>query len=599
LVNVDAEPPHGLGVGVFVSAQAAAPSSRSFATNAWHNRLEYILPWVTGSMLALPALLAFYPPMTDLPYHEAAIGILRHFHDATMFPPGLYRLNLGEPNQLFHMVGWLLSYLVSTRWVVKLLVVATIVAIPPCAARLARHIGASPLGALLVAPMTVGWLLYWGLITNLIGLAALMIVLPLLDRFAHAPTGRRTLLATGAVLLLYFAHEGMMFVYAAATMALAVIYPWSRRLTPLRLVPFVFGVGVAVAQAKWQVRFMTPALRSMPLMWDSFRTKLKTIPHIILPANDPVVRIAMLVLCLGTIAGLYWLRTRERRASRGDAIVDATCIERVRSWILAHRWELFAIVCIAAYFVSPLTLNGATFVYHRWFPPGFAVLAIAAAPRNLWIRPARVLRVAIMALPIATLLVAWPSFVDSHRAYAALEPVIEQVEPGSAVTFLDYGPADPTRTFTIGPAAGRILAMRGGRLAYAFTDSSVSPVVIPRRYQWNESLIRIAFDGWAFRPQQDLHRFRYILVRANEPAAAYFAVQTLSPETEYVMRSGEWLLFKSRFPTIPLLSRDSRLEGPPAENIHDRVKAAAKSAGVASSLTEDCPPPPEDLSEAP
>ena len=596
--NVDAESHRGLGVGVLCSPSATHAYDPIVAMTHWQQRLEYVLPWATGLLLALPALVAFYPPMTDLPYHEAAIGILRHFTDTAMFPPGLYRRNLGEPNQLFHMVGWILSYVMSTRWAVKLLVVATIVSIPPSAAHLARYVGASPLAALLVAPMAVGWLLYWGLITNLIGLAAILMVLPVLDRFAKAPTGRGALLATGSVLLLYFAHEGVMFIYMAAALGLALVYPWSLRRTLFRFAPFAFGAVVAVVQAKWQVRFMTPALRAMPLMWDPFRLKLKTIPHIILPANDWAVRTAMLVLCLGTVAGLFWLRARERRGAAPTLTEGASRVERVRAWILVHRWEFFAAICIAAYFAFPLTLNSATFVYHRWFPPGFAVLVVSAAPRDLWVRQARVLRVAIMSLPVATLLVAWPSFVDSGRAYAALEPILPLVEPGSAVAQIDFGPVDPTRTFTLGTAAGRILATRGGRLAYAFTDSCVSPVVTQRRYQWNDSLIRLAFDGWAFRPQQDLLRFRYVLARANDASAAYLAVYTLSAETEYVARSGEWLLFKSRLPTVPLLSRESRIEGPPSENIRDRVKAIAGRAG-SHPTAEECPPEPEDMQEAP
>jgi hypothetical protein len=575
--------------------------------NPGHHRVEYIVPWATGLLLALPALIAFYPPMTDLPYHEAAIGILRHFGDVAMFPPGLYQRNLGEPNQLFHMVGWLLSYFVSTRWAVKLVVVATIVAIPVCAARLARYVEASPLSALVVAPMAVGWLVYWGLITNLIGLAAFLAVLPVVDRFARAPTGRGALSTVGAVLLLYFAHEAMMFVYAAAALGLALLYPWSRRDTLLRLVPFAFGVAVAIAQAKWQVHFMSPAVRAMPLMWESFWRKLKTIPHIILPANDWVVRIAMLTLCVATIAGLLWLRTRERRAGSGDPAGASSPIDgderldRIRSWMLSHRWELFALLCTAAYFAFPATLNGATFVYHRWFPPGFAVFAVTAAPRNLWIRPARVVRAALIALPIATLLVAWPSFVDSSRAYAALEPVLEKVERGSAVAQLDLGPADPTRTFSLGPAAGRILATRGGRLVYAFTDSSVSPVVIARRYQWTESLVRIAFDAWAFRPEQDLRRFRYVLARANDSVAAQLAVLSLSREADLVIKSNEWLLFKSKFPTVPLRSRDAWIEGPPSENVRDRMKAVfARTGGTdATPTAEECPTPPQDVLEAP
>jgi len=163
-------------------------------------RLETVLPWAAGLLLAVPVLVAYYPPMTDLPFHEAAIGLLRHRGDSTMEPPGLYLMNLGKANQLFHVLGWLLSYAVSTRWAVKLLVAATVVALPVNAARFARHLGASPLASLVVAPMGVGWLFSCGFITNLVGLSALLFALPVADRLAANPTPRRALAGLGAVL---------------------------------------------------------------------------------------------------------------------------------------------------------------------------------------------------------------------------------------------------------------------------------------------------------------------------------------------------------------------------------------------------------------
>jgi hypothetical protein len=191
--------------------------------------VEAVAPWAAGLLLAIPILIAFYPPMTDLPFHEAAIAILRHFGDRSMFPPGLYRYNLGEPNQLFHMTGWALSYVVSTRWAAKLVVAAAVALVPVCAARFARHVGASPLAALVVAPIALGWLFSWGLVANVLGIAALLAVLPLLDDLAREPTPRRAVAAVGGAVLLYFAHEAMLFVYGGAALGLALLHRWSRR----------------------------------------------------------------------------------------------------------------------------------------------------------------------------------------------------------------------------------------------------------------------------------------------------------------------------------------------------------------------------------
>jgi hypothetical protein len=566
--------------------------------NARHIRIEAIAPWVAGFLLALPTLVAFYPPMSDLPYHEAAIGILRHFGDTSMFPRGLYRYNLGEPNQLFHMAGWALSYVVSTRWAVKLVVAATIVAIPPCAARLARHVGASPLASLLVAPMAIGWLFYWGLIANLIGLAALLAVLPTLDRFARAPTTRGALRASSAVLLLYFAHEAMMFLYAGAALGLALVYPWSRKGTSLRLLPALLSAVVTVGQAKWQLRYMSATVGAVPRLWTSFGYKLRAIPNLISPASDKAVLWAMSSLCGIALAALFWLRARERRSLPG-AKPDMPGLGRVRSALLAYRWELLAVACLGAYFAFPLTLNGATFVYHRWFPPGFAVLVIVAAPRDLFVREARIALVALPALPMGTLLIAWSSFADSSRAYVALEPLLGRVELGSAVAGLELGPGDPSRTFSLGPAVGRILATRGGRLVYAFTDSSISPVVTAKRYAWDESLIRVAFDSYAFRPAQDLYRFRYVLVRAGNPSLAVLAIRAMMPEAEYVAGVQEWLLFRSRVPVRSLLSRDFWLYGPPPEAMRDRINALVAAQREADKQAGAEPGSPDETQRSP
>jgi hypothetical protein len=572
---------------IFARFAASSPDM-----NERTKRLESAAPWVAGLALAAPVLVAYYPPMTDIAFHEAAIGILRHFDDASMFPPGLYVRNLGQPNQLFYFVGWALSQFVSTRWAVKLVVAAAVVAVPVSAARFARHVGASPAAALVVAPMALGWLFSWGLITNLIGLAVLLAVLPSLDRFAGAPTPRRTLAACAAVLILYLAHEAMLFVYAGVALGLAILHPWSWRKTAWRLAPFFAGIGVAVGQAKLQERFMSPAVRAMPRAWHPLIHKLARISYIVVPASEGAAQYSMLALCLLTIALLLWLRGRERRAARSALAESLSLLERLRERALAYRWEIFAAACFAAYLAFPATLNGATLVYQRWFPPAFAIFAIAAAPRDLWTREGRLSVIAVAALPIATLFVAVPSFVDSDREYRLLEQVIPAVELGSAVAELNLS-GDPARTYSLGPAAGRILATRGGRLAYAFTDSPASPAIIPGRYQWNESLVRLGFDCWAFEPARDFKRFRYVLVHASDPEVMQVVSFALQREGQYVTEAGDWALFRSRLPVEPLLSRDAPAETPRAETLRERLHGYYAQFGNPAGGRAFVKPPPD------
>jgi hypothetical protein len=143
-----------------------------------------------------------------------------------------------------------------------------------------------------------------------------------------------------------------------------------------------------------------------------------------------------------------------------------------------------------------------------------------------------------------------------------------------------------------------VLAERGGRLVYAFTDSPVSPVVLAKRYQWNESLIRVAFDSWAFRPAHDFKRFRYLVLRSTDPMRAWIATYALADDAEYVAEEGEWILFRSRYPVVPLTSPDWPLEKPPPDSMREKLSEVARHLYEGKQGAPDMEPPSEP-SEAP
>ena len=144
-------------------------------------KLAQSAPLIAGIALAAPTLLARYPPMNDLPLHEGVVGVLRHFGDESYFPRGLYTLNPGHPNQLFHAAAWLFSLVVPTGLACRLVIALAQVAIMWTAARFADHLGRSRWGALLVAPLALGFTYYWGLVANLVGYGLLLYTLPILD----------------------------------------------------------------------------------------------------------------------------------------------------------------------------------------------------------------------------------------------------------------------------------------------------------------------------------------------------------------------------------------------------------------------------------
>ena len=529
--------------------------------------LEAVGPGAAGVLLAAPILAAYYPPMSDLPLHEAAVGILRHYGDPSLVPPGLYTLNLGEPNQLFHLTAWALSYVVSTRWAVKLVVAATVALLPVCAARLARHAGASPLAGVAAAPVALGWLFDWGLVANLIGLAALLAVLPSLDDLAARPSPKRAAIAAAATGLLYLAHGAMMLLYAGAACLFALLRPWSRRST-WTVAPVATAAALTALEAERTRAFETAAGTALPTLWTPLWRKVAQLPDLVAPSSDAAASLVVVVLFAIVLAAFAALRQRERRGAAPGGL---------RAWALEQRWALLALAGLAAFFAFPLTLHGATLVYQRWLAPALAIGAVAVAPARLTGRPARVALLTLAALPLATLAIAWPSFVDSDRAYRALDELAAQIAPGSAVATLNLGHGDPSRTYSLGSADGRILATRGGRLAYAFTDTAISPVVIAPAARWQESLLRIGWDAWDLRPSHDLHRFRYLLLRSADVDLVRVAAMALEPQAEVVASAGEWALLESRLPLVSVTAPDAPLETPEPESLRSRAAAIAAS----------------------
>ena len=537
--------------------------------------LERYAPAVVGVLLALPVLVARYPPMTDLPLHEAVVAILRHFDDAEMFPAGLYAKNLGEPNQLFHLVAWLLSYAVPTDLACKIVVALSVFAIPVAGARFAKYVGASPLSALALAPIALGWTFTWGLVANLIGISALLALLPWLDRNAETPSGRSLAFALLAVPVLYFAHEQMLLIYGAAAVLLVVVHPFAPKKTALRIAPVIVIVAVVLAQAEYQKRFIAPLAVVRPTEFASLGYKLEHTPEMFIRTTDAPVAVLFMVLVFAALAGLFALRWRERKE-------DPTRRERlllswpssIRPRLHRYRFELLALGLLLLYLAFPFRLNGATLVYHRFFAPAFAVAVVIAAPRDLTVSRARLARYLLPVLPLGTLLLTWPSFVDSDRSYRKLDRVLALMEPGSAVATLELSKERRDSDLSAASASTRTLAVKGGRVLYSFTDSPIAACVMEPEYQWLEVATRTSSDSLAFRPAEDLTRFRYVLFRSNEPWVIDDILEAFEPYARFLGprtdagardRDCEWVLLESRSPTIPLLSPDTILPTEPDE----------------------------------
>lgn len=541
-------PPDAVG-----AAPGAAPGALE---SAW-------VPTIAALLAMAPVLVSTYPPMTDLPHHEALVALLRTRGDTSRFPPGFYTLNLGHPNQLFHLLAWPLTYLVAPTLAAKLVAALSVGAVPWGTGRLARHLGASPSLALLAVPIALGWLMNWGFVNNLLGLGLLLALLPGLDRFVARPTPRGFASAVAAGLVLYSAHELLMFVYVGACGLFSLVRPIRPKETAARLGPAAVCVGVSGLQIVLQEHLKTTSVRSIPDVFTSPLGKLTAAPVVLVGGPGALPKYAVFALWL--LAGGALVYARHARWP-----LTWSTLVRERASL---RFVLLGASIFGLYLAAPYSFNGAQLVHQRFLAPAALVglVALAAgpahpdAPAGSPAPPAtRAFLGPLLAwvVPVAMLLVVWPDFVDSSVNYDALERLLAQIPKGAAVAVVDVDQERGARVYSVTTAQSRVLARSGGRVLYSLTDSTVAPVRIAPPYQWSEPSTRIMPDNLALRPAYDLTRFGSLLVHASRALDREVTARALEPFASLVDSSGEWSLFRSRLSVVPITAPEGRLPAP-------------------------------------
>ena len=515
---------------------------------------ERIAPWFAGFLLALPIVLVRYPPMGDLAMHEAIVSIMRHLGDPAWAPPGLYFVIMPQANQLYPSLAYVLSYPFSTDTACKLVVAAAVFAVVPATARLLRRLALSPWLALLVGPVACGWTLRKGLVANMTGFALLLLALPSVERLVRKPSARRAAVCSLAIAVVFFGHESSAAILACILVLFATLRWSGLRRFAATTVPSLTFMVLAVVQWAIARRFVGEHMREIGSYFG-------------VPVPD---RIAVLV---GAIyGGIGTIRLAIMAGISGAAVVASVLCARpriglpVRVLAWRNRYALAAILFLLLYLVFPMALGGTTLLAYRFLPTACACLAIGCSSR---FRSVVVLALAAAA-PVAMVGVEAREFGNAEATYDALDRIIALVPRNVAVAQLDLSPQVPTHVAPILSAANRVLAERGGRMLFGFTDTPPNPVYVPAAMQWNESVERLAPAQYAFLPAFDFERYSYLVAKNTVPSLWPVLVQALSPEGELVAAEGEWALFRSRLPTVPLTAPDA---APPqtTDTLHTRL----------------------------
>jgi hypothetical protein len=543
-------------------------------------RGERIAPWAAGLVLALPSLVVHFPPMGDLPLHEAAVGLLKHWGDPSFAPPHVYALNLGQPNQVFYFLILALASVVPIGTASSFVVAATVALLPLAAAHFAAHCRVTRWAALLVAPIGLGWMFFWGLLANLMGLATYLFALPALDRFVARPTRGGFGVVCGWLALLHFVHD-LTALAAAISLVVLTLCAWrgwrenAARLTPALLLALLAILARAIEERHGNA---SQGVIAMPTLFE----RLRTFPDSVFAG---VGWVSAILFAVGTVPLVLF--ALERRAGGEDA-KDGEEAEAPPPPLQRFRFELLAGTFLLIYFVAPATINwtgnpwtGVSQVNQRFLPLAWSIFAVAVAPRSGARAAWRLPRILAGALPLAPLLVTWPEFLAADRAYRDLDVIVSHMERGSSHVLLELGPISPDALFNPTVAGGHVVAMIGGRALFDYTRSPTAPVVQRREAHWDEVLARVEGHVYRFVPAHDLQLFRYVILHTADPGLGELARLALEPEARTVHREGEFTLLESTLARVPLDAADPPFPLPHPPNLEERALATAKRLGAA------------------
>ncbi len=196
-----------------------------------------------------------------------------------------------------------------------------------------------------------------------------------------------------------------------------------------------------------------------------------------------------------------------------------------------------------------------------FLPPAWAVASISLAT-GLRGKTRPIIATLCAALPLASVLIAWPTFVDSNQVYSDLDALLPHMQRGAAVMAINFGPNPPHRLWSPSVAQGYVVAEHGGRCVHDYTESPVSVVAQRPEKQWQEPLARLEGYLGGIRPAWDFTRFRYFLFATTKPSVALVVAMALKNDARLIASKGDWYLFESKLALAPIDADDAPIPTP-------------------------------------
>ncbi|MDQ7781778.1 MAG: hypothetical protein RDU20_02800 [Desulfomonilaceae bacterium] len=481
--------------------------------------------------IAVPFLVAEFPPITDLPQQAAQIRLfletLRNPEDAPyriqwFTPYSLSYLALGASWALFgpERAGRMAMLGIALLWIVAIHLTA-------------RHRGRSAAAATLAGLFVLNHIMYWGFYSFAIGWPAFL----LWFHAAETSYGRKAsirdaalLLSTG--LLLYVSHVLWFIAGIGWLLVSGLLLHRDLRAAAVRI---GYLVPLIAAVAMWYPMFSESTM-STPALWVSTpfsRLTLSWLSDAALggirgPAVPVVFCAAWVWIAVGIAQHVSAVRVRRGRADSAENHESSM------------DWNLFAAACMffgMALILPDKFMNTIRFG-ERWMPAAM-ILLVLAAPAPMF-RP--VLRRAVAAVAVAGLCtviaLTWLSF--QKKDLSGLQDALNALPEKPSVlglSFIQHSEFVTGYPFIQMFAYSQLL--KGGTLNFSFAEFSPCLVVYKTQFipPWTGSL-----EWYPRRVRStDLDYFDFALINAVEKEHRFWATQ---PRLTPVTSDGRWRLYR-------------------------------------------------------
>ncbi|APR86461.1 1,4-alpha-glucan (glycogen) branching enzyme, GH-13-type [Minicystis rosea] len=498
---------------------------------------------VAAYAVIAPFAAAKYPPMTDLPFHTASTGSLRHYWDPSFHQREQFEWHpLAVPYISMYAIGAVLMLVFPAIVAVKIAAAVMLALVPAGLAVMFHGMKKSPLLGLLGLGLLWCNLTHWGFL-NFVGALGLFVMsIGLTLRLVDAPSRGRQIALGVTLVALFFTHIFRYpFALAAVVGTAIVMYPATRRIRPI-VAPLVPAVALMIV---WL------AVRPKALEGDMGRLAIHTerlgeFTGLLTGAfTDPAERLAFdrffaVAFAVAGASALVALLQRQVGGKRsslawsiGVTVIPLAC----------------AAVFLGLFLMLPMQMGVWWYVYPREATAAAFLLlgACPDLPKPLFLRAPLAAGIALAGLGVSSVVVTnYRKFDAQTRDFDA---IVQHIPKAPKLMYLIFDHGGSTRTSTpFIHLPAYVQADRGGWLSFHFAvwgassiayrpreqPGAVVPPPVPLRWEWTPHLFDVRQKG-AF--------FDWFLVRQGRSPDALFAAD---PSIERVDHVGSWWLYRRK-----------------------------------------------------